>query len=124
MLIEELQSDWVRAARRGRDVPPAVQARRRRYVEGLLADHEAIWAEALLLATLRFCREILGLERIWKHTFEGGTVLKGIDREHPPPRSLYTPLPRRFGFQVTDEAPTLEKARGVRFQRLPALQCS
>ncbi len=155
VLIEELQSDWIRSARRAlehqlriaarprpavasREVPVAEQHRRSRYLEAFLAAHEAIWAEALMLATLRFCREVLGVEDIWLHSWQGGTKLKGIDPRYAPPRSIYTRLPRRFGFQRTQDAPQLllaglrvkgrkrmrKKLEGVSFQRLPALRCS
>jgi hypothetical protein len=65
-----------------------------------------LWDEAMLAAAVWFCRSQLGVRRIYYHTFEGSNLLK---RMHgcPPPRSLYTTLPRRFCFERTDQPPQM-----------------
>lgn len=117
-LIEEIQSDWVRDVYYDLECYKRVGLRRMRrwlgrrcftprrlqhYVERDLAPHAAIWPEATLAATLWLLRDQIGIRRIYYHTFEGGCWLKGCD----PPRSLYTDLPRRFGFTLTDRGPRL-----------------
>ena len=58
----------------------------------------------ILLATLIFLTDELGIRRIWMHEAESGARLKHI-RGTAPPRSLYTSLPRSFGFTATPEPP-------------------
>lgn len=67
---------------------------------------ERSWNEALLSASLWFLVSELGMKRIFYHTFETGSYLKGITGRRPP-RSLYTDLPRRFCFEETGEVPEL-----------------
>lgn len=132
-LIEEIQSDWVRdvawvrnrAERRG-DVPQWIRAGRGiqasveqivEYDEMVLAPHRALWAEAMLSASLFFLREELGIQQIWMHTPETSEHFKAMQGQAQPPRSLYTDLPRRFCFE---HAPTLPGflARDHRVQRV------
>jgi hypothetical protein len=47
-----------------------------------------------------FAREN-GYKKIYYHTYEGGKLLKGND----PPRSLYTDVPKKHFFEVTNEKP-------------------
>ena len=56
-----------------------------------------LWAEATLWATLQMLWEEIGIEQVYYHTPAGGAQLKGISGGLPP-RSLYTDLPKRFGF--------------------------
>ena len=117
-LIEEIQTDWIREALWER----RYAARQRgpnyywgsklqndwviRYVDSILRQHEAMWDEAMLSATLWFLREELGVRKIYYHTHKSGAVLKDISGNLPP-RSLYTKLPKRFCFNETDEVPGL-----------------
>jgi hypothetical protein len=121
-LIEEIQSDWVRAARAEAnhlsklDATALSQAELYgfapgigvyhvlSYVEHVLGAHAELWAEATLAAALSFVRDELGIRRIFYNTFETGVFLKDIVYGRPP-RSLYTDLPRRFCFQKTSERP-------------------
>lgn len=150
-LIEEIQNDWVRRvqskrrvlqsilggdgapmpmpqsdprirrALRGADTDPV---RFERYTERVLKPHMRLWDEAMLAATLWFLREEIGTRRIYYHTFAGGNALKGLDDE-PPPRSLYTTLPKRFCFRPTSMAPSFldkvatKRLRPMRAQREP-----
>jgi hypothetical protein len=133
-LVEEIQSDWIRGfgsvwswvsaqpSRLLKDQALRSYFRSRaadfesleRYWTRTLANHRAWWAEATLFAALRLLREELGLRRIYYHTHEGGIRRKGIFHGEPP-RSIYTKLPRRFGFDLTAEAPAfLGQARSRR----------
>jgi hypothetical protein len=128
VLIEEIQSDWVRcvaglAARVARcDSDGAAiegwafrttAARARRYlrrVEPLLAD----WSQAMLSAAIEFIDRELGVSHIWYHTWETGVRLKQIDEGRKPPRSLYTRLPKQFCFEETDQLPSFLVRRSTR----------
>jgi hypothetical protein len=121
VLIEEIQSDWVRdvawlrkrldrygSEERVMDYcafkTTVKQARRYlSFVEPLLKE----WSQAMLAATLYFIESELGLKKIWYHTWEVGNRLKRIDGRHLPPRSLYTTLPKQFCFEQTDQLPGL-----------------
>lgn len=118
-LIEELQTDWLRAAkddicveyRRQRDPKGVWQEHRHkysaagfdleateRYVQQTLRPYQKLWAEALLSATLRMLWQEIGVQRVYYHTDRGGRMLKNCF----PPRSLYTQLPKRFCFQESE----------------------
>jgi hypothetical protein len=121
-LIEEVQTDWLRRARwaseRARRWLAAPAEKRPQslyrivgqwtdvlcYYEEWLAFHRRYWDEAALTAALWLIVEVLGLRRVWYHSWESGRLFK---RCGEPPRSLYTDLPRRFCFTPVDEAPAL-----------------
>lgn len=132
-LIEEIQSDRVR------DVRYLMSQRccrscglvhydsfrwQRRQVERFWADemrhHDKIWEEAMLTAALGFLFEEIGLRRVFYHTFDTGCHLKGIDGT-PPPRSLYTSLPKKFCFQETSELPDFLARERTKKRRLRTL---
>ena len=115
-LIEEIQNDWLRNAK---EMMRLLEQNRLRYLlyygdttpeqlrlyyQQEVQPHERVWDEAILAAALWFIRKELGISRIYYHTFASGNVMKQLRGSYPP-RSLYTKLPRRFGFQQTDEAP-------------------
>lgn len=115
-LIEEVQNDWIRKVDRalecasrgyGKFKEPAAHAGLKLYAETVLAPHAVIWSEAVLAATLQMLGQVLGIRRVWYHHFETGCALKNLLRKKwsKPPRSLYTDLPRRFCFELTDEPP-------------------
>lgn len=125
VLIEEVQSDWVRLAKQllrdaqaEEDVSGSwcLNGRREnvlRYIHQVLAPYLKIWDEAMLAATLYFVREELGINRVFYHSYDGGQRLKGIYGNAP--RDLYTRLPKRFCFQYTDEPPVfLDNDRNFR----------
>lgn len=109
-LIEELQCDWLRVAhevskhwltnRPLRQITYALQA----YEAEVRERYDTLWPRALLLATLGFLRDVAGIRRVYLHQPKPGAALKGITGRKPPV-SLYTKLPRSFGFEPTDEAP-------------------
>ena len=136
-LIEELQTDWLRRARRCmeviryrsgfpmwqqqalawrfRDGTPTV-GRFMRYFEGILRPYLVTWDEAMLAAAIWFLRTELGVRRIYYHTFRGGVRAKRMGN-CPPPRSLYTDLPRKFCFAQTTETPSFLRRRPRRSGR-------
>jgi len=124
-LIEEVQSDWVRRVawmservenRLANGQPESSPTRAyglqcslataREYSAYVREQHTPLWAEAMLWASIQFIRDELGLNHIYYHSERGGTLIKGITGT-PPPRSLYTDLPRRFCFTPTSEVPPL-----------------
>jgi len=119
VLIEEIQNDWLRDARHWwkNKLEDAKQARKtldkkcmlraaKGYMEKNLADYYRLWDEAALTAAINFIVDELGISTLYYHTFDTGNVLKGL-RYSQPPRSLYTDLPNKFCFQLTDEVPKL-----------------
>ncbi len=132
-LIEELQTDWLRVARRllkqiergrtrfyfgGFNTTPE---KLKTYLENVLMNYGKIWDEAMLTATIQFIHLELGIDKIYLHTPGTGAAVKKIKYTQPP-RSLYSSLPRKFCFSQTEKAPeflyqsrafrTLEKKLG------------
>jgi len=119
VLIEEIQSDWVREARELlRDAEEAITADDKsipwwsiegqtenviKYVNEVLMPYTKTWDEAMLASTLDFVKNELGISRVYYHSYESGSVLKMIEGDSP--RNLYTRLPKRFCFEETDENP-------------------
>lgn len=122
VLIEEIQNDWLRNAsgslarvRQRKKQAPSIKPRDvyrsingsfedlNDYVEYRLAPYGKIWAEASMLAALRFIRDELGISTVYYHSFDTGKKLKKVYGD--PPRSLYTQLPKQFGFKETTEVP-------------------
>ncbi|MCU7850404.1 MAG: hypothetical protein KZQ89_20985 [Candidatus Thiodiazotropha sp. (ex Lucinoma kastoroae)] len=119
VLIEEVQNDWLRDAHdwlkdKQSEVKDAKseQVKKRlllaisEYMEKILAHYYRLWDEAALSAAINFIIDELGIREIYYHTFDTGNVLKGMWNSHPP-RSLYTDLPRKFCFELTDEVPRM-----------------
>lgn len=116
-LIEEIQTDWLRRARRQRELVAAYGRGQRlrnngidpqafvRYVDEVLEPYMRLWDEACLTAAVQFLLEDVGIGRIYYHSFDTGCVVKGL-KYSKPPRSLYTSLPRRFGFDAVSEGPS------------------
>ncbi|WP_163833561.1 hypothetical protein [Spartinivicinus ruber] len=128
-LIEEVQNDWLREAN---SALKRLEAKRKNnpnakpsqvwsdiggdyaglveYVQNALKPYQQVWAEASLAAAIQLIREELGITTIYYHTYETGKKIKGIWSN--PPRSLYTKLPKQFGFKrtmVTPEFLTMDK---------------
>ena len=132
-LIEEIQNDWIREALWERRYAARQQGSYRcwwstdtrdqwiiRYVDSVLHQHETMWDEAMMSATLWFLREELGIRKIFFHTYRSGADLKRISGRLPP-RSVYTGLPRRFCFTETTDTPELllkNVRSGVRRKKL------
>lgn len=113
MLIEEIQSDWLRilpqqrskvlGKKRGLYKSLRLQEKLN-YIDETLKTYRPIWAQATMLAAVAFGVSELGVKRIWLHQYETGQRLKNIQNGHAP-RSIYTDLPRQFGFEATHKAP-------------------
>lgn len=133
-LIEEIQTDWLREAKDDADSARKHinnskhkhdwqknkgSRRMLTYYEEHLMEYMKLWDEAVLDASLIFLVNELGCRTIYYHTFETGCLLKGLSASYSrPPRSLYTKLPRKFGFRETDVAPTLLKKEKLLKKRL------
>lgn len=109
VLIEEIQCDWIREVREavkegytwyGEYSSDEIKA----YANDILAPYAKVWEEAMLSAAIDFIRHELGINTIYYHSFEIGALLKHI-KYSKPPRSLYTKLPKQFGFQKTPQGP-------------------
>ncbi|MEM9343726.1 MAG: hypothetical protein AAGA87_11840 [Pseudomonadota bacterium] len=109
-LIEEVQSDWVRWVAEDADyltrtTPQTREAKNvRAYAAELSRTYAKAWPTVALFAALVMLVDELGVRTIWMHQPAAGAVLKDICGTHPP-RSLYTQLPKRFGFCPVREAP-------------------
>lgn len=124
-LIEEIQNDWLREVlflrsqlaeqlekREGQRSKHWFFSRypieeSRKYIEAM-SFYLGIWEEATLSLAIHFIRTELGLNTIYYHDFDCGNYLKQIVGSHPP-RSLYTRLPKKFGFEKTAETPEFLK---------------
>ena len=119
-LIEEIQSDWIRRAKRlsklarnrkkyNREHIAFTNANGKmddiiHYCENVLDPYYKIWDEAMLAATIEFIRIELGISNIYYHSVKTGPKVKSI-KYTKPPVSIYSKLPRRFCFNKTDSAP-------------------
>lgn len=107
-LIEEVQSDGARNVDN-----LAADYRRcgcKRCIASLqyvrwMKPYKALWAEALLCATIEFIHKELGIERVFMHTARSGWKVKKMSKTWHAPRSLYSDLPKKFAFKQTYAAP-------------------
>lgn len=121
VLIEEIQSDWIgevtwslkRAERKQSGNKQAMfmyrgsEIRREHYIntmKGYLAQYKNTWANMILTATLDFIWRELGNDlQVFYHQYDFGCALKGCE----PPKSLYTTVPEKLGFKITEEFPQM-----------------
>lgn len=109
-LIEEVQSDWFRAVAwraetLARHEPRSRELRSLKTYEARLTEaYKRGWEKVALLAALTLLRGEFGVRRVFLHRPETGVKLKSIYGT-PPPRSIYTALPKAFGFGLTRDAP-------------------
>jgi len=128
VLIEEVQNDWLRYAWNAYQwlkTDPTDEKlsqygfrpnwdRLEQYFLEVIKPAMQLWDEAILCATLEYLVEHIGAERIYMYDHLTGAALKSLRWAHPP-RSLYTQLPKRFGFEVTELAPHfIEEDRTVK----------
>ena len=139
VLIEEIQSDWLRYAKsemrlakrrleeaeqkpkEGLNVPLAKFRNTCliRYFEECLKKYVAIWEEAVLNLAIQFSISELGCEKVYYNTFDTGNIMKELSAEYTrPPKSLYTKLPKKFGFKITREPPKMLKEEKLLRKRL------
>ena len=118
VLIEEIQNDWLRKAegtlrflsnpknedyfdRRGikADLPQF-----KKYYDDILQPFKSLWDEAILCATLEFLAKDIGVKHVYYYEHNTGLQLKSL-KCSAPPKSLYTKLPKKFGFKQVSNAP-------------------
>lgn len=125
LLIEELQNDWLRNLERTyKRISSCTEEGRSHelYWSGfscsfsqfktyfnLMKSYREIWSEALLHASVQFATKELGMDTVWMHTYESGNMFKELPNSSLPPKSLYTQLPKKYGFEKTAEAPLFLK---------------
>lgn len=117
-LIEEIQTDWLRDAQNSKRYAQRQQRadankdlhnkRFERYFTQHVQPLISIWDEVILNTALNFLFDNVGVENVYYHDFATGNALKNI-RYGLPPRSLYSSLPKRFGFTRNTEAPMFLK---------------
>ncbi|WP_309381040.1 hypothetical protein [Cerasicoccus frondis] len=130
-LIEEIQTDWLREAADQRS-HLAKELKRGQlklddrwwqstvgnvisYFDRNLEPLLDVWDEAMLSAALWFLYKELGVSRVYYHTWESGLLYKQLTEDSAPPRSLYTKLPKRFGFEKVEMGPSfLDEAQKSR----------
>ena len=111
-----MQSDWVREVKHYAGFPCTCpqcgpfdakrKAAYQRYLKIAWRPYAEGWEEVALAAALFFIVEELGLTCVYMHEFETGNRIKNINPRWTPPRSLYTRLPRRFGFALGEKTPS------------------
>jgi len=132
-LIEEIQTDWLRLAKRElfrlqeinqsdnnsnseisayaseAKIENAIE-----YLSTVLKPYESIWAEAMLACSLNILFNEIGISKIFYHDHVSGRIIKDIPGRSPP-RSLYTTLPRRFCFESSQFGPSfIEESRAFK----------
>ncbi len=115
VLIEEIQNDWLRRVEntlrflqkpKNEDcferygIRPDI-LKLENYFDKVIKPLKSLWDEAILCATLEYLANHIGVKHVYYYDHETGAKLKYCS----PPRSLYTTLPRKFGFKLVDEAP-------------------
>lgn len=116
VLIEEIQNDWLREAQHVFNRLLASKNDECYHRYGINPKHDLfkkyydktikplmkIWDEAILCATLEFLHKDIGVKNIYYYDYDTGSKLKSYCY---PPRSLYTKLPKKFGFETVTQAP-------------------
>lgn len=67
-----------------------------------------IWEELFMSIALWFAKKELQIQNVWMHTFESCLLFKDQNNSKPP-KSIYTKLPKRMGFVISDKAPAFLK---------------
>ena len=134
-LIEEVQTDWLRKAQETLQyltdcsTPEEFEEWGIKtdlnglsgYVHRLMSPLKAIWDEAILCATLEFLVKKIGVKHIYYYDHVTGKQMKSIDFCEPP-RSLYTRLPKRFGFRTVSDAPQFIQADRFAAKKLKSIK--
>jgi len=136
-LIEEVQNDWLRIAKRQHRLACIASQNTREYnynqdlsdnsnqmleyTGRILQAYEKNWSEVMLFTTIRFIREELGISKIYYHSISTAKVLKNLKYRFPP-ISLYTDLPRKFCFSRCSNTPIFLQQEKTLRRRLKKLQ--
>ncbi|WP_154223243.1 hypothetical protein [Marinicella rhabdoformis] len=118
VLIEEIQNDWLRKALGWHDFLSGEEMQEEaefhgfvnwqlldRYVNRFIKPLLSVWHEAMLCTAVEFIRNEIGAKRIYMYEHQTGCALKQIGQYSQPPKSLYTKLPKQFGFKLSEQAP-------------------
>lgn len=130
VLIEEVQSDWVKDVDWYRknvesDLAQGELADVRLsssfhgsaseffvYAEKIVGPYARLWQECALALALDFVYSRLGARRVFFHTYQGGLFMKRLEGAVKPPRSVYTTLPESFCFTRTKTPPRMFERDG------------
>jgi hypothetical protein len=120
VLIEEIQTDWLREINslakklKNDNDNKHKKILQNESVDGQLADFwkyynymqpvSKIWDELFMSIALWFAKKELQIQNVWMHTFESCLLFKDQNYSKPP-RSIYSKLPKRMGFVLSDKAP-------------------
>lgn len=126
-LIEEIQNDWLREAKYAyMSIQNDIASKKKNlkstwrhttvhrfltYYKRYVLALDNIWDEATLFASLWFLKEEIGISKVYYHSWDSGLYYKGLKDNFGPPRSLYTKLPKRFGFEKIEHGPAFIKAQ-------------
>ena len=115
-LIEEVQCDWIKIAANLAVSPKRLaaggrvsQRNLRNYAREVRRRYDKVWPKAAMLAALMVLRDGLGVEEVFMHQPDTGIQLKYMKGMRAP-ISLYTQLPRSFGFVPTSLYPQFLKS--------------
>ncbi len=128
VLIEEIQTDWVREAMEALEKRQPCKAHKasedphcnackasrslHQYMNAVLKPYARVWDQAMLSAAIFFIRKELGIHNIFYHTWNSGNAFKNLHSDaYKPPRSLYTQLPKQFCFQPSSAVPQFLRGR-------------
>ena len=107
-LIEEVQSDGARKmqslAKRFMACGCRKCQQRMNYIHWF-NPYGKLWSEAMLMATVDFLKNEIGVEHIYMHTDRSGWKLKHMSEDCKAPKSLYSVLPKKFVFKRICGAP-------------------
>lgn len=136
-LIEEVQNDWLRIAKRQHRLACIASQNNRaynynrdlsddsnqmlEYTGRVLQAYEKNWSEVMLFTTIRFIKEELGISKIYYHSISTAKVMKNLKYRFPP-ISLYTDLPRKFCFSRCSDTPIFLQQEKTLRRRLKKLQ--
>ncbi len=133
VLIEEVQNDWLREAYDAYDFLSnpkndsfyGYKFNKKlfdKYFTQLIKPLMSIWDEAILCATLEFLVEKIGVKHVFYYDYKTGSHLKALDKDYGPPKSLYTKLPKKFGFKQVTQAPQFISEDRFSYKKLRKLQ--
>lgn len=138
VLIEEIQTDWLRRAslihkqaiatlnrdaKTYSNVVDRYEAQEKatsicRYMDEVLKPFRSFWSEAVLMAAIWFARRELGMHRLFMYEYGTGNLLKGLEGQgRVPPKSLYTSLPKSFCMDRQEGLPGFLEHSGERALR-------
>ncbi len=120
VLIEEIQTDWLRGVNSlAKDLRTSKNEARQEILRNdgvgsceldfwkyfnYMQSINKIWDELFISVAIWFAQNELQLSNIWMHSFDSCKLFKD-QANSLPPQSLYTKLPKKMGFEISDENP-------------------